>query len=1261
VLTVTALTDGEYLLSSVALGIDEYYAGVGEAPGVSSGRWSAELGVEGMVEADALRALIDGNHPVTGMPLLVGLRERSVKAFDLTFSAPKSVSLLWALGSEPVADTVMAAHREAVGIALEFLEEHAATARMQVDGVRRHVPTHGWAVAGFVHRTSRGGDPQLHTHCLVPNVVQRDADGRRVALAARPLFVWARAAGSVYQAELQRALAMRLGVEWGPDRSNTRELLGFTTAQLRAFSKRAVEIEAELDARGARYESPALRMRADDAAALATRPAKDHTLTPSLLAGRWHTEADAVGLAVGASLDRRVCWRDPALAPLAYEEITPSLVDEETGLCAHAPRFAEPDVIDHVAALSAGRLTLDEIRDVSPRFLASELVVRLVPPRSVSGWEPARWSTAAHRALEDETIDLLEALQARRGSPVAADTHCASLDIATGLGVDQRHAVRVLCGPGGGVRAVLAPAGYGKTAMVHAAATVAVADGRPVSAVATTAKAVAELAEAGLPASTIARLRLDLQHQPLSPGSVVVLDEVSQTSSRDAHTILAAVAACPGGQLWVLGDAHQAPSVKAGGIAAELEDRVTAGAIPAATLTVNRRQVDPVDRYALNLLRGGDPVASQQLRAGHGWEHEAASPNATRAAMADAVVADILDHGSLATVALVVSHGQAEDLADRIRRRLTAAGVLTGPALAGPGWTTDRHYQTGDRVLFHTRYGDRHSPLVNGTVATITAVHHGGLDVCTDAGIATLVPAEFVRGARADGSPNVSHAWARTVDGAQGGTWDHAHLLGSVALDAYRGYTGQSRARHPTHTWNTSIVDDGDHGGRLADQRTSAEQVAVALARIPDTTMAALDDPRRTDRRLRAAIDTHQVVLDQLPPDRTRQLADARHAHDDARTRLEAAHRRVANTGSALDGLGSLRTLSRAGRAERRQLEEQLLAAQQEAVAAAGVVARAEHRIERLEREQAAHDTFEQTDGWRRSAIGGRSRPARRPLDQRCPRVRGRRPTPRLRARPGPPGPSPPHRAADRHRSRPPTRPPFATTGCSPCPGRCRPRPPPRRARPDDGTRPAHRTVTATMAATRLPRHRRRRRPPRRRSPRTRPCHRRRERGTAPGTRPRHPPSGTPQRPHSHRLAAARARRRHRTRHGRPGSHPRRASPRPRRATEPRAPRAPRARPASPAARAVWCHAAERLETHLDAHGDGGPAWTDLTHGLADTSAFCAVADNYLKLDMPALHPHDWLHIAERARELHDQLAINGDHAAPERQIERGISLDIDF
>ena len=110
----------------------------------------------------------------------------------------------------------------------------------------------------------------------------------------------------------------------------------------------------------------------------------------------------------------------------------------------------------------------------------------------------------------------------------------------------------VLCGPGGSVRAVLAPAGFGKTAMVHVAATALRHDGRPVRAVATTAKAVAELDAAGLAATTIARLRIDLTSAPLRPGTVIVLDEISQTSTHDAHTVLSAVAATDGGMVVVL-------------------------------------------------------------------------------------------------------------------------------------------------------------------------------------------------------------------------------------------------------------------------------------------------------------------------------------------------------------------------------------------------------------------------------------------------------------------------------------------------------------------------------------------------------------------------------------------------------------------------------------------------------------------------------------------------------------------------------------
>ncbi len=969
-LTVTGLTNAEYLISSVALSVDEYYAGVGESPGVWAGRWAEILGLSGVVEADELRALVDGRHPATGEELMAGSRPRSVRAFDLTLSAPKSVSLLWALGSEPVANVLAGAHREATEAALGFLEERAALARVQSQGVRRRVATEGWVVAGFMHRTSREGDPQLHSHCLVPNLVHRTIDGRHVAFDAGPLFEWARAAGSIYQNRLQRVLSRELGVAWGPDRNNTREIEGFTCAQLRAFSKRSAQIEAELEAKGAVYESPALRMQADDEASLATRTAKDHSLTPGLLAERWQREAEQVGLALGAELDRAVCQGDLRLEPPAWDEITAALVDPELGLCSRSARFTKADVVEHICAMSGGRLTTEEIPDLADRFVDSDLAARLTPDTETGRRRPPQWSTAAHRALEDRTVALMDTLAARPAPLISNTAAEAALGGALGLGEDQVAAVRMLAGEGASLRTVLSPAGYGKTTMLHAAAQAAAADGRPVLAVATTAKAVAELTGAGLDARTIARLRIDLTDGPLASGTVVVLDEISQSPTTEVEAVLAAVDACPGGSIWVLGDPRQSQPVGPGGAADHIEQLAAAGLIPSARLTMNRRQVDAADREALDVLRRGDPTSSQQLRAEQGWEHEHASPTETRVAMAQAIGDDIAEYGAEQVAALVVSHTDAEDLADRIRARLAETGTLAGPAMTGPGWISEREYRAGDRVLLHARLGPAGSRLVNGTTATVTRVESEGLTIHLDrSGETAVLPASFVAGSRKDGSPNLSHSWARTVDGAQGGTWEACHLLGSSALDAYRGYTGQSRSRQPTRTWNTTKITVVDHGGILADQRDPAEQVADALARQPDPSLAARSDPWTLDRQLRDRIAEHERVLAAHPADHQADLVAATHhlrRAEEWRANMDAI---AAQSTRRLHDLGTLAGISRHGRAERQSLQDKLAADTERADAARDRHDQLVAHLEELRREQDAFEQFEITESWRHAEL----------------------------------------------------------------------------------------------------------------------------------------------------------------------------------------------------------------------------------------------------------------------------------------------------
>lgn len=978
VLTVIKIADAEYTIGQVALGIEEYYLGDGEAPGVWAGRWAPTLGLEGVVAAGELRALVNGVDPTDGTWWLEGRPARSVNAFDATFSAPKSASLLWAFGSPDVASVVARAHVEAVAEALAFLEGRAAVSRQQTGGVRTRVTTDGWAVATFVHRTSRAGDPQLHTHCVIPNVVRR-ADGSYASVDGAALYEWAKPAGSVYQEQLRRILTEQLGVAWGADRNGCREMVGFNPAQLRTFSKRTSQIEAYLERAGGVYVTAVERMRADHLASLATRADKDRTLTPERLRDQWAAEAAAVGLGGPGDVERAVTTRHAttrdattrhgAVAQLTWEQVVDALCHPDTGLCENDSRFGQAHVIERVAALGAGRLTVAEIETLARDFLASEHVVRLSAEPAEAVRTPPRWTTAAHLALEQRVLSRIETLIDRPviGMPAGTVERAIAADR---LAADQADAVRALCADGPALRSLIAPAGFGKTTAVHAAAMAAADSGRPVLGVATTNRAVAVLVDVGIPAVTIARLAMELTGAPLPAGCVVILDETSQTSTADAEVVLAAVDDCPGAQLWCLGDVRQAQAVRAGGLAAELETLGQAGRIPAPALVENRRQQHAAERAALQAWRTGDLVGSQEIRSGAGLEHEHATPTDTRDAMADALAADVLAFAGPAVVGLTVAHADCEDIADRVRGRLAAAGLIGGPSLEGPGWGSEaRRYQAGDRVLLHARVGRGSTGLVNGTTVTVSAVSGTGLSVVTDSGAEQTLPAEFVAGSRGDGRPNLSHAWCRTVDGAQGGTWDRAHLLGTAALDNFSAYVGQSRARVETHTWNVARVPAGDWGGRLADQRTGAEQVLAAASRAPLKTFAAHDDPETTDRRLRAEITEHEAVLAAGPPDVTSRLAEARHQVVELEARIaglrewaEHATRQAARFGP----FAALRSDNRALRDTRAQLAEghrhNLTNAQTQ-------LSELTATIGDLERAEAQREAWENREGWRTGRI----------------------------------------------------------------------------------------------------------------------------------------------------------------------------------------------------------------------------------------------------------------------------------------------------
>ncbi len=289
---------------------EDYYLRGGTATGRWRGNGATELGLKGTVSAESLVRLFDGQHPATGERLGRSLRKDGVAAWDVTFSADKSVSLLWALGDPDTRQQVLEAFEAATSQALGYLESVASSTRgasktpllddqgnpiLGEDGspkfrvVTWPIPTSGYVAASFTEFTSRADDPQLHTHVVVANKV-KGTDGVWRTVDGRLLYRYQLAAGYLHEAVLRRELTERLGVRWQPVRNGMADIEGFTRPQIEAFSRRRHQLETWCQDQGLPDTAAARQV-----AVLATRaPKQDHPLAE--LEAEWKQRAVEVGL-----------------------------------------------------------------------------------------------------------------------------------------------------------------------------------------------------------------------------------------------------------------------------------------------------------------------------------------------------------------------------------------------------------------------------------------------------------------------------------------------------------------------------------------------------------------------------------------------------------------------------------------------------------------------------------------------------------------------------------------------------------------------------------------------------------------------------------------------------------------------------------------------------------------------------------------------------------------------------------------------------
>ena len=196
--------------------------------------------------------------------------------------------MLFGIGDDGLRSVIRDAHDRAVMDALGYMERAAAVTRRGAGGAQA-IRGNGFVAAAFRHRTSRAGDPQLHTHVLVANLTL-GADGQWSTLDARRIYAHAKTAGYLYEARLRSELTRQLGVEWTPVRNGIADIAGVPPTVLRAFSRRRAEIEAELERHGTSSAAAA------QVAALETRRAKDYRVTPEQLVPEWRERAAGLGL-----------------------------------------------------------------------------------------------------------------------------------------------------------------------------------------------------------------------------------------------------------------------------------------------------------------------------------------------------------------------------------------------------------------------------------------------------------------------------------------------------------------------------------------------------------------------------------------------------------------------------------------------------------------------------------------------------------------------------------------------------------------------------------------------------------------------------------------------------------------------------------------------------------------------------------------------------------------------------------------------------
>ncbi len=945
--------------------LPSYYLDAGEPPGQWHGHGAEVLGLSGDVEAAGFLAVMAGLDPRTGVDLGRAFGEGSVRGFDVTCSAPKSVSLLWGLGDDTVRDAVVGAHDAAVGAVIDWVEAHAHT-RYRRGRQVVVVDAEGIVAASFRQHTSRALDPQLHSHVVVANRV-RSPDGRWLALDARTLKFDQRSLSALYHAGLRSELTRRLGVGWREPVNGIAEIAAVPEAVIELFSTRTHQIDARLEEKQARFfdsfgrePTPRERWRLEREAVVDSRPSKPHPADADTLhrswvdqaAGAGHDPDRVVAAAVGRVLEPRV---------LGYDDVE-AVVDAALGALAERQSYWRPaelvrELAGHVPTdigLPAGALRswLDELADAAAAARCLSLT-----PSPEPGVEVRRDGRPISESVLDSSLTTPaivaeeERIEAWAHTRLQNPVEVVPLpdDTVAGLSPLQHQAAAAVAG-GAPLVLIVGPGGSGKTTALAAAVSHLQRHRRVAFGVAPSAAAAEVLAEScGIPADTLDKLlvehRLDRAPEPLYDlphGATVVVDEAAMVPTAKLAE-LAALADREGWRVVLVGDPLQFSAVGRGGMFGHL-----VAAHDAIELGRPRRFDQPWEADASLRVRSGDPTAGHDYAA-HGRIH-GANPARIRARL----LADWSDAAAQGESVLMLA--PTNDTVAALNRLAQQLRHHRGDIdLSGPATTASDKSRLVAGDVIAARRNDRSlrthrgEMIRNRDTFTIAAVHDdGSLAVSGRTGHAHL-PASYV-------ADHVELAYAQTSHAAQGRTVDRSLLLLDTPTDTAGIYVPITRGRAANHIYVPTDHADHDPVDVVADAIARRWTELPAVARRDELHPTPARDPNRPTPLdpavLRVLLQRHHHLADEL----SRLRYDADHASRQLANNQQRQQHIQANIAAARERLhhanGKIARLQRPARRLRAHNRQELDTWRGTAATAQDAIARGGEELDRLTAEQ---------------------------------------------------------------------------------------------------------------------------------------------------------------------------------------------------------------------------------------------------------------------------------------------------------------------